>query len=244
MRTTRAAAACATLAASCVAWGQATPTDPFDGAYNEGFERFPDASFFLERVLDDTADLSAGPSGRMAARRNWGIICALECCPLASFRGIRSAGATSQAARYDFDAPVARFGAYMGTNAFDDARPPAVAEFYDADLALIDTATIDLGGRCGAWAWNGWSFATPVSRIIIRGGVFSEAWVIMDDVRTDPAAPCRPDLDADGELTIFDFLLFQNLFDAGDLTADFDGDGELTIFDFLAFQNQFDAGCE
>jgi len=55
---------------------------------------------------------------------------------------------------------------------------------------------------------------------------------------------CLPDLNADGELTIFDFLTFQNLFDAGDLTADFDGDGELTIFDFLAFQTAFDAGCE
>ncbi|MEQ9096721.1 MAG: GC-type dockerin domain-anchored protein [Phycisphaerales bacterium] len=54
---------------------------------------------------------------------------------------------------------------------------------------------------------------------------------------------CRPDLDGDGVLTIFDFLAFQNLFDAGDPTADFDGDGELTIFDFLAFQNAFDAGC-
>jgi hypothetical protein len=56
--------------------------------------------------------------------------------------------------------------------------------------------------------------------------------------------PCRADLDADGQLTIFDFLQFQNLFDAGDLEADFDGDGELTLFDFLAFQNAFDAGCE
>ena len=56
---------------------------------------------------------------------------------------------------------------------------------------------------------------------------------------------CRVDLDGDGSLTIFDFLAFQNAFDAGDLeTADFDGDGELTIFDFLAFQNEFDAGCE
>jgi hypothetical protein len=26
--------------------------------------------------------------------------------------------------------------------------------------------------------------------------------------------------------------------------ADLDGDGQLTIFDFLAFQNEFDAGCE
>ena len=54
---------------------------------------------------------------------------------------------------------------------------------------------------------------------------------------------CRADIDGDGVLTIFDFLAFQNLFDAGDLRADFDGDGVLTLFDFLAFQNEFDAGC-
>ena len=46
-----------------------------------------------------------------------------------------------------------------------------------------------------------------------------------------------------GALTLFDFLTFQTLFDAGDLQADFDGDGALTIFDFLAFQTAFDAGC-
>ncbi|MGD1914932.1 MAG: GC-type dockerin domain-anchored protein [Phycisphaerales bacterium] len=57
------------------------------------------------------------------------------------------------------------------------------------------------------------------------------------------AAPCAADLDGDGVLTLFDFLEFQNLFDAGDPTADFDGDGSLTLFDFLAFQNAFDAGC-
>ena len=56
-------------------------------------------------------------------------------------------------------------------------------------------------------------------------------------------AACRADIDGDGSLTIFDFLGFQNLFDAGDLAADFDGDGALTLFDFLAFQNEFDAGC-
>ncbi|MEQ8316282.1 MAG: GC-type dockerin domain-anchored protein [Phycisphaerales bacterium] len=54
---------------------------------------------------------------------------------------------------------------------------------------------------------------------------------------------CRVDLDGDGELTLFDFLTFSNLFDAGDLAADFDGDGVLTIFDFLTFSNEFDAGC-
>ncbi len=54
---------------------------------------------------------------------------------------------------------------------------------------------------------------------------------------------CSADMDGDGSLTIFDFLEFQNRFDAGDPVADFDGDGSLTIFDFLAFQNAFDAGC-
>ena len=59
-----------------------------------------------------------------------------------------------------------------------------------------------------------------------------------------PCPGCRADIDGDGELTLFDFLAFQNLFDAGDPAADFDGDGGLTLFDFLAFQNEFDAGCE
>ena len=54
---------------------------------------------------------------------------------------------------------------------------------------------------------------------------------------------CRADLDGDGDLTLFDFLLFQNLFAAGDLRADFDGDGQLTLFDFLAYQNAFAMGC-
>ncbi|OAB55221.1 hypothetical protein AY599_10475 [Leptolyngbya valderiana BDU 20041] len=58
-----------------------------------------------------------------------------------------------------------------------------------------------------------------------------------------PCAGCPADFDGDGALTIFDYLLFANLFDAGDARADLDGDGELTLFDFLAFQTAFDAGC-
>ncbi|GIW74353.1 MAG: hypothetical protein KatS3mg103_0875 [Phycisphaerales bacterium] len=57
------------------------------------------------------------------------------------------------------------------------------------------------------------------------------------------AQDCPADLDGDGQLTLLDFLAFQNLFDTGDLRADFDGDGQLTLLDFLSFQNAFDAGC-
>ena len=56
-------------------------------------------------------------------------------------------------------------------------------------------------------------------------------------------AACFADFDGDGSLSLFDFLAYQNAFDAGDLSADCDGDGSLTLFDFLCFQNAFDAGC-
>jgi hypothetical protein len=54
---------------------------------------------------------------------------------------------------------------------------------------------------------------------------------------------CHADLDGDGELTVFDFLEFQNLFDSGDPRADACYDGRLDIFDFLEFFNQFEIGC-
>jgi hypothetical protein len=62
--------------------------------------------------------------------------------------------------------------------------------------------------------------------------------------------PCYPDCDTTtgvGVLDIFDFLCFQNRFDAGSSYAcDCDtstGVGVCDIFDFLCFQNAFDAGC-
>ncbi|MEQ8317838.1 MAG: GC-type dockerin domain-anchored protein [Phycisphaerales bacterium] len=62
-------------------------------------------------------------------------------------------------------------------------------------------------------------------------------------VRVLVARDCAVDFDGDGRATLFDFLYFSNLFQAGDPLADFDGDGELTIFDFFEYQNQFMIGC-
>ncbi|MEQ8844905.1 MAG: GC-type dockerin domain-anchored protein [Phycisphaerales bacterium] len=81
---------------------------------------------------------------------------------------------------------------------------------------------------------------TQIGDIVMTPGSQPDNFVVWQPA-TDT---CRADLDGDGQLTIFDFLAFQNLFDMGDPAADFDGDGDLTIFDFLAFQNEFDAGCE
>lgn len=56
-------------------------------------------------------------------------------------------------------------------------------------------------------------------------------------------AACQADVDGDGELSVFDFLAFQNHFNAGDGRADCDENGRLDIFDFLCFTNLFAGGC-
>ena len=64
-----------------------------------------------------------------------------------------------------------------------------------------------------------------------------------DGFVTEYPPSCTADCDADGELTFFDFLCFQNAFSIAAAYADCDGDGSLTFFDFLCFQNEFAAGC-
>lgn len=110
------------------------------------------------------------------------------------------------------------------------------------DGAWSQTARIDAQGRMGGFghfvATNG-SQAAIGTRSAFLGG-FSVGLVHAYDL---DCLICEADLDLDGSLTIFDFLVFANLFQDGRSEADFDGDGELTLFDFLAFQTAFDAGC-
>ncbi|MEQ8844604.1 MAG: GC-type dockerin domain-anchored protein [Phycisphaerales bacterium] len=73
--------------------------------------------------------------------------------------------------------------------------------------------------------------------------IYEPAWSYLLDEQIERSLGCRADIDADGALTLFDFLAFQNAFAMGEPGADFDGDGRLTLFDFLAFQNAFSQGC-
>jgi hypothetical protein len=57
-------------------------------------------------------------------------------------------------------------------------------------------------------------------------------------------AGCYADVDDSGDLTLFDFLAYVNLFNADDVAADCDGSDSLDLFDFLCFVNAFNAGCE
>ncbi len=62
-------------------------------------------------------------------------------------------------------------------------------------------------------------------------------------MREDGDSGCYADCDADGALTINDFICFQTLFALGEPTADCDGDAQLTIDDFICFQTYFAIGC-
>lgn len=57
-------------------------------------------------------------------------------------------------------------------------------------------------------------------------------------------AACAADCNGDGELTIEDFICFQEQWQAGTGFADCDGNGELNILDFVCFQTLFVGGCK
>ncbi|UYV13812.1 MAG: hypothetical protein NCW75_05880 [Phycisphaera sp.] len=106
----------------------------------------------------------------------------------------------------------------------------------DAGSLTRDTRTVSGGGDINGDGVQDLILGSPRSRVGSKSYV-GRVYVLYG------RRQCPADLDGDGDLTIFDYLEFGSLFDAGDPAADFDGDGELTIFDFLAYQNAFDLGC-
>lgn len=71
---------------------------------------------------------------------------------------------------------------------------------------------------------------------LVQGGQLQAMYV--------PAAvACVPDYDKDGELTINDFVAYQQGWQAGEVEADVNYDGAYDVLDFVAFQVLFQAGC-
>ena len=116
-----------------------------------------------------------------------------------------------------------------------------VVTFFDMAGNELCSFTISGGFGPGDGSMVPFSYVsdTPIGSVNLNGRESC-----FDDIAYTGDSACLADCDGDGALTLFDFLCFQNLFDAGDLAADLDGDGILTLFDFLTFQNLFDAGCD
>jgi|GEM_PF-6821592 len=225
------------LVSANLAMAQVNPVGPFSGDLQEDFETLPGGAYPSRPVFDDTSEMiSAG--GAMITAQSWEFT-----CTIVPFKGLYQAGSAVGSIRYEFTRDVKAFGGYFGTNA-DIVGPDGTAYFYSASGSLIGDAIIEISPDCG-WRWNGWESDEAVAAIEIEGAIRGGAFVQMDAMELTfcSGSRCRADIDGDGSLSLFDFLAFQNAFDAGDLVADFDGDGSLTIFDFLEFQNDFSECC-
>ena len=134
-----------------------------------------------------------------------------------------------------------------GTVDLDAGNPIDIQVEYDGNLVTVRaTDTVSGAAFSRLLIVGDISDHLGASSGIVGVGAATGDWIVghtFSNFAFAGGAPCPADMDFDGELTIFDFLAFQNLFDLQDPRADFDGDGDFTIFDFLAFQNAFDAGC-
>lgn len=136
-----------------------------------------------------------------------------------------------------------------------DQSDPLAGDFFSPRFAIGRDGVVYFGNSSfsdGAlYAFNAnlrelWS--VPVKNINIGGPALGQDGTLVvcgigQDVRAYRSDSCYPDFDADGELTIFDFLAFLNEFDEGQDRADCDQNQVRDFFDFLCFVNAFDAGC-
>ena len=154
-----------------------------------------------------------------------------------------------------------RWDSLTTSPAVDTRDPTTLTLFDDGSGPDLFVGGIDIAGGSNVARWRGGTL-TPLPPLEIEvavelfvyddgagqsllaggglnGGIASPSFL----ARWTPDPPCIVDVTDDCRLDLFDYLAFQNLFEAGDLAADFDGDGSLTVFDFLAFKDAFDLGC-
>lgn len=143
---------------------------------------------------------------------------------------------------------LAEFSAAPRTVYFDTSGGPGPSE------AILDFIAVEIPMADGN-PWQGSHLRQmdpPIGVMdpdIVEGETYFPGYLAATDLRPLDALgwtitlACPADCDGSGDLDFFDFLCFQDAFDAGDPAADLDGDGSLTVFDLLAFQNAFDAGC-
>ncbi len=131
---------------------------------------------------------------------------------------------------------------------FTEERGDVLSDFrLPVDPAIVPDG-LDFGRLVGAYAGSGGGVGIDIGAV----GLFEVNFVRITagdgetpdiDAVSVVRAACQADVDGNGELDVFDFLEFQNLFVDGDGRADCDESGRLDIFDFLCFTNLFAGGC-
>jgi len=91
----------------------------------------------------------------------------------------------------------------------------------------------------------------PAGPVTLAGeGIRALRWVDanggfapIDNVKIVFGNSCYADCTGEGDLSVFDFLCFQDAFVSAEQYADCTGEGTLNVFDFLCFQDSFVGGC-
>ncbi len=223
-----------------VFWTDGVPQSA-DATVPDGFDRFeilgisPDASIVTGQLIPVDFDPFSNPI-RPAA---WSSRDGIEILDTLG-GGIRLIDDAVLDASTNGRLKVGTVGAFAGGSPYS-----AAVWFEDGSIRGLQEWLTNEFGLFEPSEWRGLLEATSISddgTVLVGYGInpfgVKEGFVV-----TLPSPNCLMDFDVDGSLTLFDFLAFQNLFDARDPRADVDEDGRFTLFDFLTFQTLFDAGC-
>lgn len=90
-----------------------------------------------------------------------------------------------------FNEPVEQFGGYVATNSGESG---GLVEFFDADDALLGTASLDVTFATGsaAYAWNGWRSDAAFSRVRITSNGVLGGFLGFDDLEVMAVAVPAP----------------------------------------------------
>jgi hypothetical protein len=83
---------------------------------------------------------------------------------------------------------------------------------------------------------------TPGTTYLVRVSGFAGLTGV-GTLHTSCAPTCVADMNGDGQVNVQDFLLFLQLFSAGDSRADVNGTGDINVQDYLAYLQLYSAGC-
>lgn len=186
------------FALAVTAQAQFTPTGPFTGSHQEGFETqdtsggaFPVC--VVDRTFADNADLCSSTGNGAHITGGWGFGCSMQ-----EHGGSRLFGCTGGAAVFTFDTQASKFGGYFGTN--NPSASHGTIQFFDAAGGLLHADVINAPNDC-SWNWNGWDFGGAyVKRIEVKSNYSSGGYMLMDDLEADvlPGAVGNPFCFCDG----------------------------------------------
>ena len=161
---------------------QLVATPPFVGEISESLDSLGDPVNVMciqQGIFNGSATMCTPTTSKLRVTGSWN-----NQCQMSGVNGLGSfAGSTSGVIEIVMGTPVARFGAYFGTNS---TNPNADVRFYDEAGTLIGSEFITYPTGCN-WNWYGWETTGPVSikRIELDGTHPNNGFVLVDNLEAN-----------------------------------------------------------